>query len=59
MTQDEKLAMVEAMRSYGGNFIRSLAECFLTADPNNLKRLCEAFPDYVQRYREMAEIMPE
>ena len=50
--------MVEAMRTYGGGFVKALAECFLRADPQNLARLERAFPEYVEEYKRMAGQMP-
>jgi len=55
MTHDEKLDMVDAMKRFGGSFVKALAECFLMADDDNLVRLERAFPEYVKQYREMAE----
>jgi hypothetical protein len=50
MTRDEMIAMTEAMSEYGGSFVRNLANCFLTADKDNLERLYKAFPEYVKQY---------
>lgn len=58
LTHDEKIKMIEAMRLYGGGFISALAECFLLADEVSLNRLYEAFPEYVERYRELASRTP-
>ena len=54
MTHDEKLDMVDAMKRFGGGFVKALAECFVRADDDNLLRLERAFPEYVKKYREMA-----
>ena len=55
MTHDEKLKMFYAMKTYGGSFVRALADCFLYADENNLKKLEIAFPLEVKQYSEMAK----
>jgi len=55
MSHTEMLAMVKAMNKYGGSFVCGLADCFLRADGDNLKRLYKAFPEYVAKYREIAE----
>ena len=51
MTQDEKLEMIAMMRVYGGSFVQALAECFMRADANNLQKLINAFPEYVEEYQ--------
>ncbi len=55
LEHDEKLKMVKAMRVFGGGFVKALSECFIRADGNNLLRLCDAFPDYVEQYKDMAK----
>jgi hypothetical protein len=50
MTNDQKFLLIEAMRQYGGNFVSKLADAMTAADPENFKRLCDAFPDIVQKY---------
>jgi len=52
---DEDFAMVEAMERYGGSFVKSLAQCFYTADKSNFSKLKKAFPEYCEQYREMAK----
>ncbi len=40
---DIKLDMVKNMQTYGGHFVKSLAECFVRADQINAHKLAEAF----------------
>lgn len=47
--------IAQMMRTYGGSFVKKLAECFLSADGINRVRVKGAFPDYWQAYRQMAE----
>lgn len=54
VTHDEVLEMADAMRTYGGGFVKALAECFVRADEEQLQRLVGAFPDLVQHYKEVA-----
>lgn len=54
MTEHETL-VVEAMKRYGGGFVKALAMCFRRADLHNLKRLREAFPDYWTQYARLIE----
>ena len=51
---DQKLMMVEAMRIYGGGFVKAIAEAFVRADYENFSRLCTAFPEYVEQYAKMS-----
>lgn len=49
----EKFQLVDNMRRYGGNFVSKLADALVAADPENAQRICDAFPDVVERYREL------
>lgn len=51
MTHDEKLEVIRAMQQTGGSFVSALAEAWLRADEDNSKRIQDAFPDYIARYR--------
>jgi hypothetical protein len=51
MTHDEKLEVIRAMQETGGSFVRLLGEAWLHADESNSKRIQDAFPDYIARYR--------
>lgn len=46
---------INAMRWYGGSFVRALAETAFCADPANLERLKAAFPEYWAKYAAMAK----
>lgn len=59
LSHNEKLAMVKAMKFYGGSFVVALSECFIRADSNNLRKLYDTFPEYVEKYREFAAKMKE
>ena len=50
MNKDLKLDIAENMKTYGGSFVKALAECILRADPNNLAKLISTFPDYFAEY---------
>lgn len=52
---DDMEAIVEAMETYGGSFVKSLAECVRRADHVNRARLILAFPEYFKQYTEMAK----
>jgi hypothetical protein len=50
----EDVATIAAMKRYGGSFVRALGEAASHADPDNLRRLKEAFPTYWKDYSEKA-----
>jgi hypothetical protein len=51
MQAPAKFPLVDNMRRYGGNFVSKLADAMVAADPTNYQRLCSAFPDIVEKYR--------
>lgn len=46
--------VTEAMITYGGNFVQQLGRLIRAADSDNKRRLVEAFPEYLEQYRELA-----
>jgi predicted oxidoreductase (fatty acid repression mutant protein) len=51
--------VAKTMQEYGGSFVRALGTAALAADPSNLKKLRDAFPDYWANYARMAEQLSE
>jgi hypothetical protein len=47
------------MVEYGGSFVSKLGSAALAADPSNLKKLRDAFPDYWAQYARMAQQLSE
>lgn len=45
-----KFPLVDNMRRYGGNFLSKLADAMVAADPDNYRKLVEAFPEIIQKY---------
>lgn len=43
---------IEAMAKYGGSFVKALAEAARRADPVNLRKIREAWPEYWSEYEE-------
>lgn len=41
---------IDAMKRYGGSFVKALAEAFERADHMNFEKLKSAFPEYWQQY---------
>lgn len=50
----EDLAVIEAMKKYGGSFAAHLAQAASCADAENLAKIKATWPGYWQRYAEMA-----
>ena len=48
--------VLREMNFRGGRFVRRLAHLCEAADPENLKRLIEAFPEIFERYAALASI---
>ena len=51
--------VARTMQEYGGSFVRALGTAALSADPSNLKKLRDAFPDYWANYTKMAQQLSE
>lgn len=51
--------ITEAMIIYGGSFVQSLGRLVRQADEDNKRRLVAAFPEYFEKYRELARMLPE
>jgi hypothetical protein len=52
---DKVQATAKAMRRRGGGFVQQLGLLIQVADATNRAKIIEAFPDYVQQYRAIAE----
>jgi hypothetical protein len=50
MMNDEDFKIVSAMETYGGNFVKKLAQAFKAADSTNFQKLKNAFPEYWAEY---------
>lgn len=52
--RDEDLAIIEAMRKYGGGFAAALARAALVADDENMMRIKATWPEYWASYKGIA-----
>jgi hypothetical protein len=43
---------MHAMGNYGGSFVKSLSQAMLLADPDNLQRIVNTFPELIEKYKE-------
>ena len=53
MSQQPKVTndhLVGAMRKYGGNFVKALADCIVAGDPINKQKIKDAFPEIMEVY---------
>lgn len=53
---DKVMATAEAMQKTGGGFVKALGETLMRADTVNRAKLQAAFPEYMARYRTVAEM---
>lgn len=49
----DKYVVARAMSMYGGGFVKKLAELILLADPANLEKIKNSFPEYWEKYSNM------
>lgn len=53
--QREDRAVIDCMAKRGGDFVKRLADAYRFADTENQRRIREAFPEYWEKYKWMAE----
>ena len=51
--------VIDTMMEYGGSFVRKLGAAALVADPENLRKIKNAWPDYWAQYGRMAKQISE
>lgn len=51
--------VARTMVEYGGSFVSKLGAAALVADPSNLKKIRDAFPEYWANYAKMAAQISE
>ena len=47
--------VIDTMMEYGGSFVRKLGAAALVADPENLRKIKNTWPDYWAQYDRMAQ----
>lgn len=52
---DEKFAVMENMRKFGGGFVKALAEALARADHENTIKIKNAFPEYWEQYKNFGQ----
>ena len=53
-TLNEKSFITEAMETYGGSFLKSLAKMLRSADPVNTRKIVLTWPEYIDEYAQHA-----
>lgn len=53
---EDLIKITDAMSTYGGSFVKSLAECCRRADHVNRAKLILTFGEYFRQYAEMAGV---
>lgn len=56
-TRTEIYNIHRAMETFGGSFVKKLAELLPLADDENLERLVKTFPEYFEQYKEMTKYL--
>jgi hypothetical protein len=51
--------VARTMQEYGGSFVRALGTAALAADPVNLKKIMDGWPEYWANYTKMAQQLSE
>jgi len=57
MDEQERYIVSTNMQEYGGSFVRKLGEAIPHADPVNLKKIKNAFPEYWKKYYNDRQLM--
>lgn len=52
---EEKWLVATAMSKYGGGFVSTLGDALFKADGDNTQRIYDAFPEYWQKYLQIAK----
>lgn len=55
-TKDESIIIAAAMIEHGGGFVIALGKALQYADSENVRRIKDAFPEYWNRYAELAKM---
>ena len=55
LEKDLDYPIIEAMKKYGGGFVKTLAELCWHADQENYRKIKKAWPEYFEQYAKMAD----
>ena len=59
MNQEDLYWTEKEMKQFGGGFVKALAEAMSQADPFNIQRIQDAFPEYMSQYFQMGQKLKE
>jgi hypothetical protein len=54
---NDRLDIIRVMRAYGGGFAAKLAEAYLVADDDSIRRIEDAFPELLEKYAKIAGVL--
>lgn len=54
---DEELKTIDAMKCFGGRFVKALADAALRADGENFRRIKATWPELWARYSALSEAL--
>ena len=56
ISEEEKFFVSSGMAKFGGSFAKALGNALACADPDNTRRIKEAFPECWKKYLKMGKI---
>ena len=59
MEWNDRIKTIAAMKEFGGSFVKRLAEAWQCADEENSAKIEAAWPEYLAKYREIADTRPK
>jgi len=51
----DNYSIIAAMKQYGGNFVKHLAELWIAADSANRQRIESTWPEFFEQYQKLAD----
>ncbi|HRJ06902.1 MAG TPA: hypothetical protein PK911_05145 [Candidatus Saccharibacteria bacterium] len=51
----EDVKVIQAMIRFGGSFVKALGHAAFAADPENLQKIKDTWPEYWEKYTDMAK----
>lgn len=54
MEWNQRIATIKAMQTYGGSFVKALANAWQQADYHNSAKIEATWPEYIEKYKAMS-----
>lgn len=55
MEWNQRVATIKAMQTYGGSFVKALANAWMHADEDNSAKIEATWPEYIEKYKAMSD----